>query len=306
MQICFFNMNHIGDVYFSSFFLRALCRLNLNEHFYFFSILGDVFFENITNIKRLGKIDDTYKENLINGNPPENLINSDILQILLQNNMHSAAAKVIKIVDQDILFINTWCTTDYLRHVDFDIVSAMNSYANLIKELEKNYNITLNFRLDDAKELLQDISYQNENFLGKYSNVDLSETEFVFNYVPRSMNFNMGELNNYILKLSETKPVILACYNSIFDNNPNIKFIDRDYNLIATPSCNNLIELWDIAIQCKKIIILPSGGSWTFFHKLNEIKDDQIFMFNGHHYTPIVNCNINILLGQDKNFIKNL
>jgi hypothetical protein len=49
MNICFYNMNHIGDIYFNYFFINVICKQNPNTHFYYYFINGDVFFENIIN-----------------------------------------------------------------------------------------------------------------------------------------------------------------------------------------------------------------------------------------------------------------
>ena len=113
----------------------------------------------------------------------------------------------------------------------------------------------------------------------------------------------MDRLNNYIIELSKNNNVIVPCYESNLER-PNIKFIDRDFNILPDPSCTNLIQLWEIAIKCKNIILLPTGGSWTFFHKLNEIKMDQIYVFEYPNYSDKLNTCINILTGEDKNLIK--
>ena len=304
MKICFYNMNHIGDVYFSSLFIKLICNLNPGKQFLYYFINGDIFLENINNIKRIGKIEDKYRENLINGNPPENLLNNEILQILIQNNMQKQCAKIIILDNEEILFINTWCASDILNHDDFDIYPAMNSYHNLVQFINNEYQLNIHFKLENATELLQSINYYNTLFSEKYSNVVLNDTTIIFNYVPRSLHFNIDTLNNYINELSKTTKIILSSYNQIFENNENIKFIDKDYNIVPNPSCSNLIEIWEIAIKCKKIIILPSGGSWTFFHKLNAIKDDQIYILDGKNYCDRLNNIINLLLGENKNLIK--
>ena len=66
----------------------------------------------------------------------------------------------------------------------------------------------------------------------------------------------------------------------------------------------NLLNIWEIAIKCVKILILPTGSSWTFLHKLNVIKQNQIFILNNTHYANLLNVNINFLLGETKNLIK--
>lgn len=303
MKICFYTMFHIGDIYMMSFFIKIICELNKDKQFFYYTINGDIFFENIDNIKRINDVKQNYSEKLINGNPPENLVNNDILQILINNNMWGEGARIIKIDNEDVLFINTWCKSNYLNDDDFNIITSMHSYPNLIQQINTHHNLNIHFKLECPKELLKDLSYNL--FLEKYSNIDLCDTTFIFNYVTRSLNTDMNVLNNYIIELSKTNKIILACHDSLFENNQNIKFIDKDYNIVPDPSCSNLIEIWEIAIKCNKIIILPTGSSWTFFHKLNNIKENQIF-FYGISYVDKLNNNINALLGENKNFIKTL
>jgi hypothetical protein len=300
-------MNHIGDIYFSSLFIQLICSLNKETPFLYYFINGDIFFENICNIQRLGKRSNIYFNNLISGQPPENLVNNEILRQLIQNNMQSKGSEIINIDNEQILFINTWCASKYLNSLDFDIYSSITSYAKLIQTINKEYNLNLIFNIDDPKYLLNDISYYNNLFCNKYSNIYLTDTIFIFNYNPRSCSFNMTYLNNYILELSKTTKIILACYNNIFENNQNITFVDKDYNIIQTPKCDNLIEMWEIAVKCNKIIILPTGCSWTFLHLLTHLKQNQIFMFNGNQYTNRLNNNIKLLLGEESScFIQNM
>lgn len=304
MKLCFYNINHIGDIYFSSLFIKLICNLNKDTQFYYYFINGDVFFENTDNIKRLGKIEKNYLHTLTNGSPPEDVVNNEILQILLNNNMCREGARIIKIENEEILFINTWCRSKYAYHeLDFDINSAIISYNYLIEQLNKDYNLNIFYKQYEPKELIYDKSYYNNLFLEKYANINVNDSVFVFNYVPRSTCFNMDELKNYILELSKTTKVILAFYDNTFDNNENITFIDKDYNIIPNPSCSNLIEIWEIAIKCHKIIILDTGSSWTFFHKLNEIKENQIYFLGSGVYISTLNNNINLLLDENRNLI---
>lgn len=297
MKLCFYNVNHIGDIYFSSFFIKLICNLNISTNFYYYFINGDAFFENIQNIQRLdGEIETNYKTILVNGNPPEKLLNNTVLNVLLENSMERRGSKIIQYNNENVLFINTWCLSEYLNHDDFDIFSAMKSYNYLIQKINIEYNLNLVFNLDNFSEnIICNIPNSNLVF------VDIIDfpTMFIFNYLPRSTNFDMNKLNSYILELSKTNKIILSCYDTIFENNPNIKFVDKDYGINKNPKCSNIIDLWEIAVKCNKIIILPTGSSWIFLHKLNEIKENQIYMFDGIEYSKKLNVIIIFLTGKN-------
>jgi len=305
MEICFYNMNHIGDIYFSYFFINIICKMNLNVKFLYYFINGDIFFKKIPNIERISPIEDNYLNKLINGNPPENLLNNSVLQILINNNMQSVGSRIIECNGKKILFINTWCISSNLKHEDYDIQTALNSYQSLINIINSEYSLNLNFKINNYIELLHDIDSFDTNKNLNINEDELKDTIFVFNFKPRSLDFNMNVLNYNISKLSKNNKVIISTYEEIFENNENIKFADKNYNIYPNPSCKNLIDLWEIAYKCKKIILVPSGSCWTFFHKLPLLKENQIFIFNSNKYCNQLNKNINLFLEENKNLIKN-
>lgn len=305
MNICFYNMNHIGDNYFMSLFLNIICQQNKSVNFLYYTINSDIFFENIPNLHRLGKIEDNYSNKLTNGAPPENLLDNSVLSFLLNNKMQLVDIKLLNFMECNIIFINTWCIP--LNHGEWDIPSAIKGYNNVITKLNNNYGFMINFNIDNYSELLNN-NYSIKNNYGLVSKnfENLEETIIIFNFHPRSLPFNIGDVNNLIKNLSINNNIILTSYNNLFENHKNIKFIDKDYNINPVPSCKNLLEIWDIAIKCKKIIILPTGGSWTFLHKLKYIKNDQLYMFNGgtgSHYCTILNSLVNCLLGEKKDLL---
>ena len=114
MEICFYSMFHIGDVYFSSMFINLICKSNIDVNFYYYFINGHSFFENIQNIKSIQGVEENYSGTLINGQPPESLLDTKYLQLLNHNNMQFAGDKIITVNGTNFLFINTWCSSDNL------------------------------------------------------------------------------------------------------------------------------------------------------------------------------------------------
>lgn len=295
-------MNHIGDVYFMSLFLNIICQQNKDVKFLYYTINADVFLENIPNLSRIYPNDIIYSNQLVNGHPPENLLNNNVLTLLLQNKMENIGMKILNFNNNNVLFVNTWCKSNILNHDEFNISSAINSYKHLISTINLIFNYSLKFSLDNPNQLIQNNYNFNDSF--NKDNIQVEDnTIFIFNFEPRSMSYNIEILNNLIRKLSVNNKLILSYYNHLFEDNKNIKFIDKDYGITPIPSCKNLLEIWEIAIKCKKIIILPTGGSWTFLHKLKEIKANQIYMFNDTNYYRILNNFINTLTGDNKNLI---
>jgi hypothetical protein len=313
MEICFYNTKHIGDVYFTSLIINLICKLNKTHFFYYYFFHGDIFFKNTTNIKRINKIEKNYTDTLINGGAPEQLVDGEIYNILVKNNMVELDKKIIEINGKKILFVNTWCASSFLQHEDYNLIAAINSYKSLIDKINNDFNLNLAFEINNPFEvILQELqvfektNYYKENYINKEDN-DLKDTIFVFNYIPRSFIYDMNILYNYISNLlTENNKIILSSYESKFADISNVKFIDRDYKIYPDPICENLINIWEIASKCKKIILLPTGGSWTFLHKLNKLNHDQLFMFGHSTFCDKLNNVNNLLLGENKNLINNV
>ena len=301
--ICFYSLQHIGDIYFCSTMINEICKSNPDLQFYYYSIHGTIFFEGISNIKRIDNLESEYIIPIANGEPPENLIDRKLFDILLP---HACTSSInLNYNGSEILFINVWCASPYLNHTDFCFNSAIYSYNKMINIINNQYNINLNFPLPNPYSILHFMnknSYKNINVIPD----DLKETIFIFNYIPRSLSFDMNKLNKYINEISSLSKVILTCHDSIYDNNENVTFIDKTYGIYPVPSAENLLQIWDIASECKKVIILPTGSSWTFLHKLNKLGTDIVFMFNAESYTARLNDNIKFLTGVDKEVISNI
>lgn len=301
-------MYHIGDVYFTSLFVNIICKSNEHNNFYYCFIHGDVFFKNISNIKNICPIKNNYNRNLINGQPPENLIHNDILNILLNNNMCDINAKIIQINDENILFVNTHgkCLefiTDYNFYYNIRRTKTLVDFLNVEFNLTLECNI--NYFFDNPLKIIEhfcDYNDFHQNVCENINECSFNDSIFIFNYVPRSLTFECNPFYDFIVNLSKKNKLILATYNKLFDDNPNVTFIDKKYNIHPDPNCENLIKIWNIAIKCKNVILLPTGSSWTFLHKLHEIKENQLYIYNDKcndtDYCDKLNNNISFLLNK--------
>ena len=309
MHICFYNIAHIGDIYFSSFFISLICKSNPNINFLYYFLNADIFLENIPNIHRINNIQDNeYKQEYINGSPPECLIDDTIILLLLQNNMRVSGGARLNINNRDILFVNTWGNSEFLKHDDYNLPDTVISYTNLISKINNEFGLNLHFHLNNIIDINEHIP-KPRTLPKKIENIE--NTIFIFNFIPRSISTNDAEtiINNLkrtIFELSKTHQVLLSSFEPVFYDFPNITYIDKTYGIKPTVSCENLLTIWGIALQCKKIILLETGSSWTFFHSLKSIQENQLYMFNstnGQKYCDKLNTMINTLLGEEKNLI---
>ena len=300
MKICFFNTNHIGDIYFSSFFIRRICQLNPEIDFYYYCIQGDIFFQGVSNIQRINRLQKNYNSELINGEPPEQLLDNSTLSFILNTIGSWTKYKVEKYNGEEILFINTWCAVN--QCTDFELIAGNNCWSNIVERTNREFGFTLQYECSVYRDLIY--KFEIEFCHKEYSDIDYDNTIFIFNYKPRSLEFDYNKLQNYILSLSESKKVIVSCYDSILDGNSNIRFIDRDFGFYPTPCCSNLVYLWRIAKKCHKVVILPTGSSWIFFHELTDLLKGQLYMFDCPNYCNSLNSMISLIDPSLNDFIQ--
>jgi hypothetical protein len=301
VNIVFYNLNHIGDCYISSFFINLIVEQNPNINFNYFFIQGDSFIKKKSNISRINKeeFNNSYSRILQSSEPPEELMNKNFLNFLLINKFQLSQLTSGTYNNTNCLFLNTWCASPIIGHHDFDLYSALEGWKRLIIETNKIIKQPLNFHITPPIDLT--------NMMRDYPDYELSEEEknkmkdyvFIFNFISRSCHMNIGNRNRLIESLinNNNNKVMLANYEKEFENK-NVLFFERIFNIKPTPDCLNLKYMWDIICHCKKIIILPCGATWTFFHKLPDLKKNQIYMFEGDSYITKLNNNIRFI---DKN-----
>jgi len=297
MKICFYNLFNIGDIYFSSFYIHFICSQNLDQQFYYYISLGDIFFQNIPNITRL----DIYNDNL-------NLLILDRYNFLDKKYCDN---KIIHYHNKDILFVNVWCKYKHLDHKEFTFKDTIYNFNNYIQYINNTYNCNLNFDISN---------YNDTHFYNKYinnytnyllnnnmyiNNTNYDNTVFIFNYQPFSVEFDNNIFYSFINTISYSYNCILTEYISFFDDNSRFKFVERDYNIDLDDTCENLFKIWEIACKCSKVILIPSGSSFTFLHKLSQIKENQLYMFNNKNFRTILNNNIFLFTGRE-NLIKDV
>jgi hypothetical protein len=309
MNICFYNPFNIGDSYFISFFLHQICKINKDIDFFYWTTIGSIFFENIPNLKRLVELEPSYNGNITSGEPPENFIDITVRNFLFSNGMRDVVpAKVLNFLDKDILFINTWCISEYLKHSEFCFDSAKQSYNNLIEQVNGNFGLNLKYDIPENQDIYLFYKSMKYNKIKLDNLEELNNSIFIFNYKPRTLSVDFNVLNELIINESKNNKIILSCYDSLFENNLNISFMDKTYGINTTPSCENLLKTWDIASECEKIIILPTGGSWTFFHKIEILKNKKLYMLHGERFASVLNQIISSFLGENeiRNYISSI
>lgn len=307
MKICLYNLLHIGDIYYSSLIVRKLCEENPEYEFYYCVPYGHFFFKDINNCKHINDIVPYYHykatitKNLLGGY--EDGIFNEGFFFLKDELMWNKGMNVMNYNNEDILFVNTYDHSEYfIKHNSYNLNSNFRTMKYIVEDINNKYDMKLKYNIDDENMYLEKTIDRHIDLFNPYSyiqnNIDINELKdsiFIFNFITRSVHTNLIELCNFFDKDEyKNEKLIFADSTTITEkikSRNNVKYIDIDFCIQKKPSCENLYVIWEIAIHCKKIVIIPSGSTWTFLHKLNEINENQIYFYNNHigNFVSILN-----------------
>ena len=289
IDICLYNLFHIGDAYITSLIMNIICKSNSEITFYYYIKKGNTFFSHIKNTKKIDDIKLIHEINSLERTNPYKLIPYD---------------------SKKILCINTWCRA--LKYIDYNIMDVLEKCNEIINKINNEYNINIKFNVNKC-DMLHPIKFSTEQkFIDFKNNTNLNIT-FVYNFNSLSVPFHKNYilcLINLLVKNIENKILIIPFYNSIFPVHKNILYLDRDFNIYPDENCDNLLKTWEIAKQCKSIIITTCGACWLFFDE-DIYKLPNILYYHSNdvytHDTDVkLNNNIKYFINNNKNIIKSL
>jgi len=290
MKICFYSAYHIGDIFFSQPFVLDICRKNPSVHFYYWLICGHIFYENmcdnLTYLEDINKLQ--YKRNLINGETPEDISNSDeyLKQIMIQN-----SGKKIIVFDyngEKYIGINTWCVALNSHKAEMELYGLIDGFNSSLKILKDDFNIDLNNIVIDSDtdktKFMPIIPSCQVALYDRWINEYKPKKKiFIYNYVCRSASdpINFNSLAIELSKRYRDIVFILPVYYPYFEGIPNIKTCDKDFGCINDIQCYNLIQIEKISTSCDIILSVFSGSAWIFFNK-NINENSKKYMNSGH------------------------
>ena len=289
IDICFYNLFHIGDAYITSLFMNLICNANPDIVFYYYTTKGDTFFSHIENTK---KIDDV------------NLIQQ------IKELERPTPYKLISCNTKSMLCINTWCRA--LGHKDYDITNGFEKWNVMINKLNIEFGMDIKFDIKKCN-MLHPIKFQAEQkFIDFKNNTKLNIT-FVYNFDSLSVPFHKNyvhHLINVLAKNIENKILVIPFYNSNYPVHKNILYLDRDFNIYPDENCDNLLKTWEIAKKCNSIVITTCGACWLFFDEdIHNIPNILYYHSNDeytHNADVKLNDNIKYFTNSSKNIIKSL
>jgi ADP-heptose:LPS heptosyltransferase len=314
IRICFINLAHIGDIFFSLPFVNHICNNNKNIQFYYFTLYGYSLFNNISNISNIYEPPKIYNKYLNTGDAPElNYDTNNDLNKMMHNN-RSNNLFFFDFDNQKYVAINTWCGV--VVGTDFDFNTYKYNFFKKISELSKMINININIDNTNINNLVTLPTVDITSFNEWYNNNNNNNKKliFIYNYRPRSNIYNLDAINNTIKMLAikyKQHVFIIPKYNSDLNNIENIKFCENDFNFIETPCCLNLLQIEMVTRKCDLVFTLPSGSNWLFVNNNIDSYTNKKYIINfpgysnalNNWYKLITNTNNDIILPANLNDI---
>lgn len=289
MNVCVYNLYHIGDAYFMSSMLNVLCRYNQDRTFYYAVALGDVFFRHIPNLRRVRNVAEIFANGA--------LVDTGILGWLYHEIGTNVPWKVMDISGEKVLFIHSWGSV--LGHPEFRHELALQKWQELIHTI--NLECALDLKFPEPTTVLKELLYQPVIHTDIPKQLAMqARRRFIYNYRTRSVPFNPRLIHILLYALHQRDKqqgmptqMILPMHDPTLGDIPGLLFCDRDFGIVPTPDCENLLHIWNIARMCDEVYILPCGACWVIFdERIGTLHEKKIAMIQNPDYVSGLNKSI--------------
>jgi len=293
MNICFFSVQHFGDNFFAQPFILNICKNNPEVAFHYWFFIGHFCFDNmVPNLQFLeSNIQVQYQQPLMNGSPPEDIMNGDLSlkSLFIQNDKTPFFTFYYN--NNEYIAFNIWCISFGCE--DICVEEMKKGFQNRIEQINIQFGLSIRNEMENVsllpiiKEVLIEPFLkwkQNNHFNQKYI--------FIYNFKPRSViiDYNINTVIYYLCIQFPDIIFIVPNYSLELSNLPNIVFCDTNFECIIEPSCKNLFIIEKIQRICSLIFTLPSGSAWMFFNqRLYNNNNQNIFMLEHEVHTNKIN-----------------
>lgn len=288
MKLCFYNLYHLGDIFFNKSIINLICRMNPDYTIYMISHYNSHLFSDILNLKHL------YFEN----------IDKRYYEICKQDNVNY-------FIDNDTIFINLWIGVSMFNDIsnltikDFEcnIINQIFLIKNIFHSIFLNHNIPINidYNISETVSLLPNIPNTDISSFLKWYEINKSHQLIMyFNYTPKS-----GQLvpfrshNDIILYIANQNPesyILLPFIPDDFQLLINMMKLDNIINCsilfdcVENKSCENLSKLIKISEYCNYSIHFDIGACFYYMNE-NIYKSKNIILhigLNNYYYNNLI------------------
>lgn len=259
INITFFNLASIGDIYFSVPFIRFVCEKNPQMTFYIHTNLGSYLYHDIPNLKQLD---------------PQDLPFDHPERRKLYYFFHQYDRKLVTEYDDKTFFVNTWIgpfneMTDPPLNCCCHPEDIYEAFQQVMGMLISRLPIDIHYPAMTKRDLIYRMPNINIDSFLEFKQKSGKDIVFYFN--------RMGASADSKPFSSEKDHIdVLTKLSSIFPEKlflvPNEKLKPDCANVIATShfgihedhTCKNVLEDIEIGGNCNYAFIFDMGSAFTF------------------------------------------
>ena len=286
MRVVLYNPAHIGDMYLNQQILIQFIRCNPTVDIKIFHEYNHYMYNDISN------------NLMIKAEDYSNSIYSNFKEIVLPaiclENQNSANIHIL-VVNQNILFINTWIASlgTYLPGIGMgtDVIPIQNGFIHKIISINHDFDLSLNYTPLSLFNLIPYIPKTNIDKFLMWKQQTNKHLIFYYNYFPgANQDFplkNPAEEHSDILKYIATLypdsnilvPNLNSDYTPHYDLSqiPNIINCSTMFDCQETLSCENIYKLTYISSLCDSTIVFDMGRCFTCYNQSFAEYKNKIF-----------------------------
>ena len=277
-HVCFYNIFHFGDIFFTQPFIKHICDANPNITFYCWFTVGHAAYEGIPNLIHLEPIDDVISSRI---SPEKNTLVYSLKNKDSYKKFYEFFYEPYPHFDKDFstfvyqgksfISFNTWCASLYYTE-DMDYIYLLAGFIKKANLLNNIFGLSLNFDFYNHKMFPELPLIPMTDFFSTWLTKNRKKNlVFIYNYEPRAVSFmdkqNMNAIIGDICRSNPHIHIIVPRYDAVFDGIENITCCDRDFGFTENRSCMNLLQIEHILQYCRLVVTLPSGSTWTFLNQ---------------------------------------
>lgn len=301
MKFVFFNPAHNGDIFIIQRIIQAICEQNKDHEFYVFSLYNYFIYSEIENCKCLS-MPLNYSSEFESGTDPSSLIQDP--QFIHYKESFEKNMFVLFQKQDDCIFINTWIgawqSYNTIENVQCNIINMHRVMTQIIMDVNKHCDVSLNYNIHDYKLLIPKIPYTDITLFTEW-NKQNKTTVFYYNYLGmsgQSLPFsNMDDHNKILSELAYKFPEIIFIVPKLskhtVNNFNNVIACDTAFDCIETPSCENLSKIAHIAQMCNMSIHFDIGADFFYFNTslFDQQQNHKLHLgINPYYYNMFKSC----------------
>jgi hypothetical protein len=280
MDIFLFNTANNGDTFLVQEMVKQLCKENPSIKFYYLAYSNFFFYQQIPNLICIGN-DAQYTKTIESNDYVRTYQNNEQIKHMLDI-CQRFRDQPFKMLNENQLAINTWisgATTAYGKIIDLEcnLITLQNTFIHILESVKhiQRLKYTPLSPLQLIPSFPTPIPY---SFIEWKNNHSDKELIFYYNYQGFSGScvvLNEFQHNLIIFNLAILLPTKYILVPRISDNLQklltshsinNVVDCRKEFGIIETPDCKNLVDISVIAGQCSTSIHFDVGANFYYFN----------------------------------------